>query len=54
MRRSKASGTEHADAYTGCESATCPVCGTAMEVYRTISFDGAEVEGETPEKVRGL
>jgi hypothetical protein len=67
MRRSKPSGTEHTDTYTGCESATCPVCGAAIEVCRTVSFDGteilwigtcpecgAEVEGETPEQVRGL
>jgi hypothetical protein len=66
MRRSKASGTEHADTCTGCESAACLVCEAAMEVYRTVSFEGtetlwvgtcpecgAEVGGETPEKVHG-
>jgi endogenous inhibitor of DNA gyrase (YacG/DUF329 family) len=67
MRGSNTGGTEHADTYADCESAACPACGTAMEVYKTVSFEGsevlsigtcpecgAEVEGETPEKVRGL
>jgi hypothetical protein len=60
-------GTEQADTGNYCASAACPVCGAAMEAYKTVSFDGtkilwigtcpecgADVEGETLEKVHGL